>query len=310
MNALRAHPLILRMQNLAFFPANLRSVSKRAKTVAHSPEHTINIVSPSLSVPLMGAQILWFGIGMTLFSDTTETILQWPHQCVVAISSGLMIASAWFGVRAMLALCALTLPAIFSVMYFSLTQAMPGSDPLALWTQMVSVKSLEYMSGFLIMMGTCIRTTSVQPSITPSAKKINVALVLACLGFVLGNILYIFSSMKASMADNQSDFLSALAEQGSTILGLCLLAFSARASSHNRLSTLGTTLCQTTKLPLRGLILVVGVLCAVISDWYSQYLVGWLQYASVLIPPLAIMLMGRFLLDKLPLLKQAASTPV
>jgi len=112
------------------------------------------------------------------------------------------------------------------------------------------------------------------------------------------------------MVDNQSDFLSALAEQGSTILGLCLLAFSARASSHNRLSTLGTTLCQTTKLPLRGLILVVGVLCAVISDWYSQYLVGWLQYASVLIPPLAIMLMGRFLLDKLPLLKQAVSTPV
>lgn len=299
MNVLRAHPFIHWMQNLALFPANLPLVKSRAKSVVSTREHTINIVSAAPSMPLLGAQILWFGIGMTLFSDTTETILQWPHQAVVAISSGLMIGSAWFGLRAMLALCALTLPALCSMMYFSLTQAMPGSGPLALWTQMVSVKSLDYMSGFLIMMGTCIRPISLQPHATPS-RKINAPLVIACLGFVLGNILYLFSSIKASMIASEIDFSTALAEQGATILGLCLLAFSARTSSHGALSNFGNAVGQTTKLPLRGIVLFVGVLCAVVSDWYSQYLIGWLQYASVLLPPLVIMLMGKFLFRKMP----------
>lgn len=298
MNALRVLPFTNLMQNIAVFPANLLSSVKKGSADSCAT-YTNNIVSSQPSVSLISAQILWFGIGMSLFSDTTETILHWPHQWVVALSSGLMIASVWFGIRAMIALCALTLPAIFSVLYFSFTQAVPGNDPLALWSQMVSVKSLEYMSGFLIMMGTCIRSAS--PSLaTPSSKKLNLATLIAGFGFVTGNFLVIFSSMKASMSGSQTDFTTALLEQGSTILGLCLLGFTARASSSRNLSHLGTMLYQVTTIPLRGMILLVGVLCAVASDWYSQYLVGWLQYASVLIPPLAIVLVGKFLSRKIP----------
>lgn len=285
MNLQRALPFSRLVQFALVFPGKIAS-----KSAGVAPAYTTSIDSPSHSLVI--AQILWFGIGVTLFSDTAEKILNWPHLLVVALSSLLMIASAWFSLRALLVLCLATLPGILSALYFSLKHQVPGTEGLALWTQMISMKSMEYISGLLIMMGYCIRPQA-QPN--SSTKKMNWSTVLACLGFMLGNALVIASSMKVSMADNQVSFSTALAEQGSTIVGLLLLGFSARSANAQKLSQLGNILSRFTKFPLKGLVVIVGVSCAIFTDWFSQYLYGWLYYASSLFPPLAMIIVSKFL---------------
>ncbi|MBS0289300.1 MAG: hypothetical protein JSS07_04595 [Proteobacteria bacterium] len=271
------------------FPVKFLAGVKKVRPLA---SHSINIDAACSSYSMMTAQIIWFGIGLTLVADTAETIFHCPHLLAVAFSAMLMMASAWFSMRALLALCAVTLPGLLALMYFSWALAPSGTEVLALWTQMLSVKSLEYTSGFFIMMGSCIRPLSA----TKAHSRISLATVLAGLGFLVGNGLVIMSSMKTSMAaDSQLDFASSLAEQGSTILGLCLLGFSARATSLKRMSQLGTYLSSITKLPVRGVLLMVGALSAVFTDWYCQYLAGWFYYASILLPPLALVLMSKFL---------------
>ncbi len=293
MNALRALSLPRFKGGASLFPEKFSAGINALRNQAHD---TINIHSASPSYSMLSAQIIWFGVGLTLFSDTAEKIFNCPHLVVVALSAMLMIASAWFSLRALLALCLVTLPCVISMMYFSVGEAVPGSEPLALWTQMLSMKSLEYTSGLLIMMGYYIRPVSMTPDV--NVKKFSAAKVLAALGFLLGNGIIIYSSMKVSMADSEVSFATALAEQGSTILGLLLLGFSARSANAQRISQLGSLISQFTQLPVRGLMLVVGMLCAIFTDWYSQYLYGWMYYASTLIPPLAMIVMTRFFFRK------------
>ncbi|MBS0286949.1 MAG: hypothetical protein JSR17_06615 [Proteobacteria bacterium] len=261
--------------------------------------HTTDIPTPisatNASYSMLSAQILWFGVGVTLFYDTAETILHWNHYLVVALSAMLMILSTWFSLRALLVLCVATLPAILSMTYLG-AQVQPGEAPLTLWTQMLSMKSLEYVSGFLIMMAYYIRPAPQHPMV--NTNKWRISTIFACVAMIVGNALVILSYMKTSMTDNQVTFGAALAEQSSTIVGLCLLGLTASAANVQKVSQLGSLFSHYTKVPLKVLMLVVGTLCAIFVDWYSQYLSGWLYYASSLLPPLVIIVLSRVFLSR------------
>lgn len=257
------------------------------------PSSTTNNISSSSSASfsLVAAQIIWFGIGLSLLADIAETLLHWHHLLAVALSSALMIASTWFGLRSIVILSTLVVPAMLAVVYFALTQTTPEEGLLDLWTQMVRVKSMEYFSGLLIIMGGFIKGSSSKTSLQP-AKKIDLKSVVACLGFGAGNGLVVLTAVNGAVADG-TEIVPILAQQGSSILGLCLLGLSAKTSSFSTLSNCGRLISEYTKIPLRLVVLFAGTVCAVYFDWCSQYMsVGWLQYMSMCLPPLILLLMG------------------
>src|SRR5688572_26665720 len=91
----------------------------------------------------IAAQVVWWGMGVSLVYDVAEFIFHWPHFIVVGLYAGMMIASTWFGRRAMIAISFFTMPALCSILYFSATQALPGNSAWALWSQMSCLKFLE-----------------------------------------------------------------------------------------------------------------------------------------------------------------------
>lgn len=269
-------------RTLFFFPCS-KNTQVGSCSLSHDKPSLSAQSNPSYSV--VASQIIWFGIGLSLLSDTLESFLHWPHLLAVALSSCLMIASAWIGIRSMVILSAFLLPVILSSVFLSLAQVDQTSGFLGLWTQMVRLKSIEYISGLFLVMGSIIGTSA-------NGKKSNTGPIVACLGFAVGNGLMVFSDLNYAIADGQASIMPILAQHGSSMLGLCLLGLSARTSSNSKLSICGKVISQFTRIPLRGVVLVAGTASAVYFDWCFQYVVGWPQYVGLCVPPLILMFLA------------------
>lgn len=309
MEAHRVLPKLLLIQGASDFPAKLlpgkpksledkNSVVLAAiknrfvslKTTLHSRFHTINIdTSPSKNISwlLVATQIIWFGVGLSVIYDLAETIFHWHHLMAVAIYSGLVILSTWIGIRAIMILSLLTLPAILSMVYFSWAQPLMGDGMLALWTQMISKKSLEYSSYLLIMMGGfgCVHTSR------HSNKKLNVGAMIACVGVLVGNGLMLLLGRQSG----ETQMLLILAQQWPSILALCMLGLICKRVARASLKSergLGFTLST---FQLRALVLVFGTLGSVLCNWAASIVGDWLQHVSFYLPWIALLFMGRLL---------------
>ncbi len=224
-------------------------------------------------------QIVWFSIGLSLFYDTAETVFHVPHRLAVALYSVLMVGSAWMGVRVMVILCLLSIPPFLGTLYFSFTHALPGESLLALWSQMVSAKSIEYTSGLMIMMGSMIGCVSI--STQAKGKKINIALVLSMLGIIVGNGLVVYSGVVYDLSSG-TDLNTMIGHQTITVLGVMLYAMNTKKTTYKSYAFYG----QRFPLSLRIAILALGILTAILYDWFSQYFIGWMYYASMVITPM------------------------
>ena len=248
---------------------------------------------------LAASHVLWFGIGTALLSDSAETILHCPHLLAVALYASLMISSTWFGIRPLLVLGICIMPAILSGLYFGFIQPLTDEGLLALWTQMLRMKSIEYASGILIVVGSLLHCTSKHfdnlPTRESSPQKANHRTKMACLGIGLGNALMILSDFNyaSSVADSQADLTPILGQCGSSLLGLCLLGL-VLGPSKNSLNDYSRRIAARIRIPLRLLILVVGTLAAVYFEWCKWYTVGWPQYVGLCVPPLILLVVSNF----------------
>lgn len=237
----------------------------------------------------MISQIIWWGMGISLFYDVAETILSWPHLVVVTLYSSLMIASTWFGIRVMLFLSIFTVPALLSLLYFSCAQTLSGNTFLALWSQMLTTKSLEYVSWLLLVMGSFASVSQAKRIPKREGYSFNLTSVIALIGFAGGVSLMFFSGINSVIANSQTDMILILAQQGSNIIWVMSLASSPYGNKKSK------TIHRAAKTSMRLLLLLLGTLGAVFYDWFShsQYMMGWLQYPSVFLPPLVMMLIWK-----------------
>jgi len=240
--------------------------------------NTINIdphVNEKMSFLMIVAQLIWFGLGLSLLYDITEMLLHWPHLVVVVLYAGLMISTPWMGPRVMVSLSLLSLPAILSGLYFAITAPLPGDSFFALWSQMTSTKTVEYLGWMLVMMGYYI-----------SSARSNIGTLVTGVGFLVGNGLVVYAGDYAA------------ATQGSYILGLILLALCAKIASQTKLVCVSRHVSRVTKIPTKMMMLLAGICSYMLYDWYYQYLDGWALHASSICPPLIfIVLMKCFRLS-------------
>lgn len=237
----------------------------------------------------IAAQIIWWGMGISLFYDIAESILSWPHLVVVSLYSSLMIASTWFGVRVMFVLSMITLPALLSLMYFSFVQPLSGDTLWALWSRMLTAKSVEYVSWLLLLTGSFASVAHSRTANHKTGHYFHLTSAIALAGFVGGLSLMFFAGLNSVIASTQTDIVLILAQQGSNIVWVMGLAKSpVKGNSTHSVTRLSKT-------SLRWLLLFVGTLGAIFYDWlsHSQYMMGWLQYPSVFLPPLVMMLIWK-----------------
>lgn len=229
---------------------------------------------------MLTAQILWWGLGLTLSYDICESLLHWPHWMAMASYAALMIASTWFGLRSMVLIAFLTFPSLLGILYFSAFDVLAGTSFVALWSQLLASKLLEYLGWFLMVLGSFINAAD------GNAKKITIS-TLACYAcLALGSILMITSAVQLAQNNDPAKQLFIGVQQ----ISYFLWAFGLTSAKITQAKPEKPSI----KLPSKYFLLIAGTIGIVIYDWMFLSISGWIQCGFMLLPPFALLLISRY----------------
>lgn len=263
-------PIIINRKRVGDLPALLRLMR------IPSPRTIFRGFDPQAKKMLIWSQILWWGFGVTLCYDITESLLGWPHYQAIMLYSALMIMGSWLGPMSILLVGLFTLPSLIATLYFSCLGALPGESVIALWTQLLVEHTFDYLGWFLMVMGSFINGIDNQRLTHRGAS-------IGCL--ILGALFMLTAAVYNSLAGNFSEKMFLLVEQGSYFLWIIGLT--------NQQPKSKCTLFKN-KMLQRLLILLIGVIAMLIYDWFYQNITGFTRYGIVFIPPLFILWLGRY----------------
>jgi len=225
------------------------------------------------------AQILWWGVGLTLAYDVAETLFHWPHWLAMSLYGCLMIVSAWLGVRAMTTIGTMLVPALLAAIYFSFCEAVPGTNLFALWTQLMSTKAFEYIGWFLLVLGSFI---------SGHKKRLS---IIGLVSLALGAYMMIHFAVSQMHASGQSNVTFVIVQQGSYFMWL--IGVSSKSPRSTREALRRRSIFIFPRLPVKPVVLLAGTALVVGYDMLAQTLTGVWAYLMMVLPPLAMMLIHR-----------------
>lgn len=230
------------------------------------------------------AQIIWWGIGLTMIYDISETVLHSSHAFAIALYSSLMIISAWLRVRAMTVIAIFLLPALLATLYFLFFDGINGQHAFAHWTQMLHVKAIEYIGWLLLVAGSFITGQFMLGGEFPY-KKLLSTLGLVCLG--AGAYMMIDSAIISMQESGQSNMTFLIVQQSSYFMWL--IGVSSKPPASTQEASRRRAIFTFPRLPIKPTVLILGTIFFVGYDYLVQQLaLGW-QYLSMILPPIAMM---------------------
>lgn len=238
---------------------------------------------------MMLAQIIWWGLGLTLLYDTVETIFHWPHWLAMVLYASSMIVSAWLGVRAMTWVGLCLLPALIAILYFSVCKGLAGDSGFALWTQMVSFKAFEYLGWLLLVLGSFVSSAVILGGQYQTRKLLS---FIGLASLSVGGFMMIDFALSNMQASGQSDVMFVMVQQGSYFMWL--LGVSTREPRTLHEASKRRALFVFPRLPVKPIVLLLGTLLVVGYDYVAQHLFGLIQYFFVMLPPVTMMLIRRW----------------
>lgn len=288
--------LLILLGNLALglYAGILGYISVKRKATTHQLiEQTFGrSLGRWISLLLALTQVGWFGVGIAFFAQTAELILPLPHSVIILLSGALMMTSAWLGMRSMVILSFIAVPAIILLGIFSLFYSFQDHSTLALPHLVIDKNaSLLYFTGFMVVVGSFVSGATFTPDYIHTASKPNHALIIGLFAFLIGNSFTFLAGMFGAHATGQPDLIQVLIQQGFSYLGLILLGLSVWTSSDNSLYTCSLSLSQFVGLPRRNAVLIAGLIGTLCADLLYEHLIGWLKILSLIIPPVGIILM-------------------
>lgn len=236
-------------------------------------------------------QIGWFGVGIAFFAQTASFILPLPHALLVALTTALMMSSAWLGLRSMVVLSCIAVPTILLIGGFSLKLSLESPQLLAQMSHSSTTTLPVLLTGFLMVIGSFISGATFTPDFLHTAKKPAYAFFIGLGAFLIGNSFTFFAGMLGAQTTGEPDLIQSLIQQGFSWLGLTLLGLSVWTSSDNSLYTCSLSLSQFTPLSRRNAVLLAGMMGGLCADPLYHHLIGWLKTLSFVIPPVGLILM-------------------
>lgn len=266
---------------------NAKSIS--GQTLSHpgllniyfpKPKRTFIGSSTNKGAVLIGAQILWWGLGLTLAYDICEVIFHWPHWMAIVLYSALMISSSWFRNDVLVLIGLLTLPSLLGTAYFTVFPAHQGTPFIGSWGVLLNLKSYEYLGWFFMVLGSFINAMLV-----PS-KKNRLIKVVCCLSIILGGLMMLKSAMVAAQFKEPPERVFILLQQVSYFLWIFGVSSTQAKQTKPKVKS---------KNPMRLAILCAGILIMLLFDIIFLNTTGIMKYIVVFLPPLSIMILSKYL---------------
>ncbi|MCI8421997.1 MAG: cytosine permease [Lawsonibacter sp.] len=249
------------------------------------------------SVLIAFTQIGWFGVGVAMFAIPAAELLGVPPMVLVLLAGGCMTASAYFGIRALTVVSAISVPLIAALGIYSMAlSTVEGGGLAAIFSK--SAGSLTVMAGVGLVIGSFVSGGTATPNFVRFAKNNAVAVSTTVIAFFLGNSLMFAFGAVGGAFTGKDDIFYVMIAQGLAIPALVVLGANIWTTNNNALYTGGLGLTNITGLRQKPMTLVSGAVGTLAAIWLYNNFVGWLNFLNATLPPVGIIVMLDYLLHR------------
>lgn len=249
------------------------------------------------SVLISFTQIGWFGVGVAMFAIPAAELLGISPAILVAIAGLCMTASAYFGIKALTIVSAISVPLIAALGIYSMSlSAMEGGGLTAIFAR--SSGSLSILAGVGLVIGSFVSGGTATPNFVRFAKNNAVAVSTTVIAFFLGNSLMFAFGAVGGAFTGKDDIFYVMIAQGLAIPALIVLGANIWTTNNNALYTGGLGLTNITGLRQKPMTLASGVVGTAAAIWLYNNFVGWLNFLNATLPPVGIIVMLDYFLHR------------
>lgn len=242
-------------------------------------------------------QIGWFGVGVAMFAVPAAELLGISPMILVIVAGACMTGTAYFGMKALTIVSAISVPLIAVLGTYSMITATASSGGLfEMFGASAGEVSLFAAVGMVI--GSFISGGTATPNFVRFAKNNKIAVLTTVIAFFIGNTLMFAFGAVGGAFTGSDDIFYVMIAQGLAVPALIVLGANIWTTNDNALYTGGLGLSNITGLRKRPMVLASGIVGTITAIWLYNNFVSWLAFLNATLPPVGAIIIVDYFMNK------------
>ncbi len=250
------------------------------------------------SLLLGGTQVGWFGVGVAMFAIPVHKATGIDTQVLILVSGALMTATVYFGIKALMILSAIAVPAIAMLGGYSVIEAIASMGGISALQHLTPSEPMSLTLAIAMVVGSFISAGTLTADFVRFGRNAKTAVVVTMVAFFMGNTLMFIFGAAGAAATGYADISEVMIAQGLLIPAIIVLGLNIWTTNDNALYASGLGFANITGLSSKYLSIVNGVIGTFCALWLYNNFVGWLTFLSAAIPPIGGILIADFIKNR------------
>ena len=247
-------------------------------------------------------QIGWFGVGIAMFAIPVanellggSTAAEW----VLVIAAGAcMTASAYFGIKSLTLISYIAVPLVAILGTIAMIMAVSRGDGTIIDQFAKSSGTLTVIGGAGLVIGSFVSGGTATPNFSRFARNGRIGAITTVIAFFIGNSLMFFFGAISSVYVGGNDIFEVMINLGLFYLAILVLGLNIWTTNDNALYSAGLGLANIFGQKKKPMVLISGIVGTALAVWLYWNFCGWLNILNCTLPPVGIILVLGYFLNK------------
>ena len=247
-------------------------------------------------------QIGWLGVGLAMFAIPVANELlggsKAAEWALVILAGFCMTASAYFGVKSLTIISYIAVPMVAILGTVAMVLAVIRGDGTIIDQFAKSSGTLTVIGGAGLVVGSFVSGGTATPNFSRFAKSGAAGAITTVVAFFIGNSLMFFFGGVSSVYVGGNDIFEVMINLGLFYLAILVLGLNIWTTNDNALYSAGLGLANIFGQKKKPMVLISGIIGTIASVWLYWNFCGWLNILNCTLPPVGIILVLGYFLNK------------
>ncbi|OAJ95058.1 cytosine permease [Vibrio bivalvicida] len=250
------------------------------------------------SALLGGTQVGWFGVGVAMFAIPVQKATGIDTNTLIVVSGLLMTATVYFGIKALMVLSAIAVPAIAILGSYSVSIAVDSVGGFEQLKQIQPETPIDFSVALAMVVGSFVSAGTLTADFVRFGRKPTSAVLVTMVAFFIGNSLMFMFGAAGAAVTGQADISDVMIAQGLLLPAIIVLGLNIWTTNENALYASGLGFSNITGRSSTTMSIMNGIIGTIFALWLYNNFVGWLTFLSTAIPPIGGVIIADFLINR------------
>ncbi|WP_333003771.1 cytosine permease [Vibrio coralliilyticus] len=250
------------------------------------------------SALLGGTQVGWFGVGVAMFAIPVQKATGIDTNTLIIVSGLLMTATVYFGIKALMVLSAIAVPAIAILGSYSVSMAVDSVGGFEQLKLILPETPMDFSVALAMVVGSFVSAGTLTADFVRFGKKPAGAVLVTMIAFFIGNSLMFIFGAAGAAATGMADISDVMIAQGLLLPAIIVLGLNIWTTNENALYASGLGFSNITGRSSTMISIINGIVGTIFALWLYNNFVGWLTFLSTAIPPIGGVIIADFLMNR------------